>query len=235
MAFRLRLSGWLSESIPTHGSRFPCTVAMGQLEPDRCRSPPDAPACASRIDKQQSAAAGLACIGPHRRWLEAVALIDDLAPQTLWPTIPAEEWWSSPRRTRKHTPRYRGARSTAGPVIGGGCCGARGTARGVAVGSRTHAWFAVLHPALHSPLQGSASARPVDRPVSKECSGTNAELPMSTPSSRIVSPIPPSRRSARPWQPSREICTAQSACARVGQTIKVRRELASHRGVVGPG
>jgi hypothetical protein len=56
------------------------------------------------------------------------------------------------------------------------------TARGVAVRSRTHAWSAVLHPALHSPLQGSASARPVDQPVSKECSGTNAELPMSTPS-----------------------------------------------------
>ena len=56
------------------------------------------------------------------------------------------------------------------------------TARGVAVRSRTHAWSAVLHPALHSPLQGSASARPVDRPVSKECSGTNAGLPMSTPS-----------------------------------------------------
>jgi hypothetical protein len=60
--------------------------------------------------------------------------------------------------------------------------GASRTARGVAVRSRTYAWSAVLHPALHSPLQGSASARPVDQPVSKECSGTNAELPMSTPS-----------------------------------------------------
>ena len=60
--------------------------------------------------------------------------------------------------------------------------GASRTAHGVAVRSRTYAWSAVLHPALHSPLQGSASARPVDQPVSKECSGTNAELPMSTPS-----------------------------------------------------
>ena len=56
------------------------------------------------------------------------------------------------------------------------------TAHGVAVRSTTYAWSAVLHPTLHSPLQGSASARPVDQPVSKECSRTNAELPMSTPS-----------------------------------------------------
>jgi hypothetical protein len=56
------------------------------------------------------------------------------------------------------------------------------TARGAAVRSRIHAWSAVLHPAVHSALQGSASARPVDWPVSKECSGTNAGLPMSTPS-----------------------------------------------------
>ena len=60
--------------------------------------------------------------------------------------------------------------------------GASRTARGVAVRSTTYAWSAVLHPTLHSPLQGSASARPVDQPVSKECSRTNAELPMSTPS-----------------------------------------------------
>ncbi len=75
--------------------------------------------------------------------------------------------------------------------------GASRTALGVAVRSRTHAWSAVLHPALHSPLQGSASARPVGRPVSKECSGTNAELPMSAPSQRAA--IGPVRLEPWPW------------------------------------
>jgi hypothetical protein len=117
---------------------------------------------------------------PRQRPL-AQALHEDLPPLNVGRL--KHEWSLLPIRVRGIEPVRLHADLTILAKLACALARARPrTARGVAVRSRTHAWSAVLHPALHSPLQGSASARPVDQPVSKECSGTNAELPMSTPS-----------------------------------------------------